>query len=434
VFQNRSAAGQIAPVQPKSSGDCVARANLILREDEMGGRIIHYGVDEHYRLRSLRNAGYTVDSCSSLSEFKWVLYSGSRADAVAFTEATGQAPRAAMSLARNKKSPLVLFQGWTPHYEESDFNLVVPMLTTPEEWLSDIASLIARTRRLVEDMTKLRVKSRTLCDEVAVLREQTTLEVRRAVGEKERNQGFKVDFLNLENDLPDLANASESSAFLRALGNDAMQEFRSLMTRTTYPPGSVLFGQGQLPSEILLILKGSIKLSVNSSGGKRFIVHIAAPGEMLGLASAFTSSAYEVTAETLYPCDVGSVNSSAFVSFLDKHPLAFRAAARELGYSYNRACTRLRTMGLSLTVMAKIAGLLLEWSKQEWSKPGEETKRDAQIHLALTHEEIGQCIGTTRESVTRVMQELQRRKIIDQRRSVLRILNRRALEACAGEL
>lgn len=99
----------------------------------MGGRIIHYGVDEHYRLRTLRNAGYTVDCCNSLNEFRWVLYSGGRADAVAFTEGAEASPRTAISLARSKRSPLVLFQGWTPHYEEADFNLVVPMLTAPDQ-------------------------------------------------------------------------------------------------------------------------------------------------------------------------------------------------------------------------------------------------------------------------------------------------------------
>lgn len=110
----------------------------------MGSRIIYYGADE-YRLRTLQSAGYTVQPCSSLTEFRWVLSSVGRPDAVAFAEANGRAPHTAMSLARRYRSPLVLFQCWTPHYNESEFNLIVPMLTLPEQWLGDIASLIGHT-------------------------------------------------------------------------------------------------------------------------------------------------------------------------------------------------------------------------------------------------------------------------------------------------
>ncbi len=394
----------------------------------MQGKIIHYGADEYYRLRTLREAGFTVESCRSLSQFRWVLSSAGRVDAVAFTEAIGRTPRTAMSLARGKRSPLVLFQGWIPHYEESEFNLVVPARTSADQWIDDIDGLIKRTRRLIQDSQEVQTISRILCEEIAAIKERTVLEFRRSKRERERNRGFKVDFLAHEGNSSGLGIVSGSNGFLGSLGAEALHEFRSLMSRSSYAAGAVLFTQGQWGGEIHVIFSGNVKLSVNSSDGKRFIVHIANPGEMLGLASAFTCLPQAATAEACYPCELGSVSSADFLHFLVKHPQTFRAAANELGRAYNQACARLQTLGTSTTVMAKMAGLLLEWSRN-----GNETERGTQIHIALTQEEMGQCIGIARESVTRILHHLEERQIIDCKGSMLTILDRAALEVCAGE-
>jgi CRP-like cAMP-binding protein len=53
-----------------------------------------------------------------------------------------------------------------------------------------------------------------------------------------------------------------------------------------------------------------------------------------------------------------------------------------------------------------------------------------QIHLALKHGEIAECIGTCRESVTRILRDLQRRNVIELRGSLLTITDQSALEQC----
>ncbi|KAA6462132.1 Crp/Fnr family transcriptional regulator [Acidobacteria bacterium AB60] len=396
-------------------------------EDFMGSRIVHYGLDEHYRLRTLRNAGYTVDNCNSLSEFKWVLYSGGRADAVAFTEADGAAPLTAMSLARHRRSPLVLFQGWMPHYQEKDFNLVVPMLTAPENWLGDIAGLIGKTRQLVRDSQEMRARSHLLREETSALLTRTFQEMERAHRERQINRDFKVDFLRPAKGAHSFGIVQETNGFLAALSPAALREFRSMMKRSAYPSGTALFSRGQLPHDVWFIFAGAVKLAVDAADGRRFILHIARAGEFLGLPSAFACSAHQMTAEAGLHCDVGCARTIEFLDFLERFPEAFRAAALELGRSYNQTCTRLRTVGVNLRVQARLAGLLLEWAER-----GIDSERGTEIHLGLTQEEIGQCIGTTRESVTRILHDLQQRHIVEVKGPTLTIFNRAALENCAG--
>ncbi len=83
-----------------------------------------------------------------------------------------------------------------------------------------------------------------------------------------------------------------------------MDDFESLASFDSYSAGSMLFAEEQASEEVFILLQGEVKLSVTSSDGKRFILRIAQPGEILGLASAFSGNASEMTAETLYPCDI----------------------------------------------------------------------------------------------------------------------------------
>jgi CRP-like cAMP-binding protein len=201
------------------------------------------------------------------------------------------------------------------------------------------------------------------------------------------------------------------------------------MRRASYPAGTVLFRQGELPHEIWFLFAGAVKLAVDSGDGRRFIVRIAREGELLGLAPAFASCAHQTTAEAGAVCDVGAARSVEFLEFLEKYPEAFRAAAQEMGRAYNQTCMRLRIMGVHFRVTARMAGLLLEWAEN-----GSDTERGVRIYVGLTHEEIGQCIGTTRETVSRILRELERRRIIETEGATLTILNRGALEECAGSV
>ena len=96
----------------------------------------------------------------------------------------------------------------------------------------------------------------------------------------------------------------------------------------------------------------------------------------------------------------------------------------------SRARERMRIMGLSSSATIKLAWLLLEWS----ADGGRTTGRGTSVSVPLTHEEMGECIGVTRETVSRAMAELRQRRLIDLHGSALIITNRFALESFAQGL
>ena len=72
--------------------------------------------------------------------------------------------------------------------------------------------------------------------------------------------------------------------------------------------------------------------------------------------------------------------------------------------------------------------MLLEWS----CKNDESAKAEPRLKLRLTHEEIAQMIGTSRETVTRLFAEMKRRQIVRSKGSTLLIRNTAALREIAN--
>jgi CRP/FNR family transcriptional regulator, cyclic AMP receptor protein len=205
------------------------------------------------------------------------------------------------------------------------------------------------------------------------------------------------------------------------------QAFEKIKFSAPYPQGAVLFVEGQLPRGIFVICKGSVKLSINSPNGRTIIVKLAEPGEVLGLSATISGKPYEVTAETIDPCQINFVKRDDFLRFLkDDVDICFKVA-EQLSEKYNNACKEVRSLGLSHSAAEKLAILLLEWSKTN----GECAKPEPRFRRRLTHEEIAQMIGTTRETVTRLFAELKKRQILRSKGSTLVILDPSALRDIA---
>jgi len=97
-----------------------------------------------------------------------------------------------------------------------------------------------------------------------------------------------------------------------------------------------------------------------------------------------------------------------------------------LSRQYAMACEQLRTVGLSTSAPEKLARLLLDWSET-----GQTTEAGTRFRFTLTHGEIGEFIGTSRETVTRTLSDFRSRKLVAFHGSSLTIPSRSALESFA---
>jgi CRP/FNR family transcriptional regulator, cyclic AMP receptor protein len=220
---------------------------------------------------------------------------------------------------------------------------------------------------------------------------------------------------------------SQTGGFFTGLSVNARSDFDLLSTYFRCPSSRVLISEQQKPVRILFLLEGQVDISMNSSDGRRFLLEGSCAGDILGLTSAISGDSSELRAEARYPCEIASMRRRDFLDFLLRYPIAFQNVVRELSRQHTRACVRLRMFGLTTTVQARLACLLLEWCTT-----GQQTESGTQIRVALTHGEIGECIATSRESVTRTLNELKNRYLVRQRGSTLIVPSRCALARYAG--
>lgn len=224
-----------------------------------------------------------------------------------------------------------------------------------------------------------------------------------------------------------LSGAARTDLFTDRLSPQERLRFESLRTSSDYLPNTTLFVEQQAPDHVLFLLAGQVKLSLNSSAGKRVILGVACPGETLGLASALSGSRYDMTAETVAPCTIASIARGEFLGFLKCHPSAYLNVARELSLECARACEQVRRLGLTVTASEKLVRFLLEQCSA-----AQQTRSGTRLFCSLTHGEIGECIGVARETVTRLFSDFRARELLESRGSTLIISDRKALQAYAG--
>ena len=217
-----------------------------------------------------------------------------------------------------------------------------------------------------------------------------------------------------------------SEGFFCHLPKSVMQAFQPLKFTLAYPAGATLFVEGQACRGIYILCKGRVKLSATSKGGQTLILKIAQPGEVLGLNAAVSGMAHETTAETGQPCQLNFVKRADFLKFLTEHGDACLHAAIHLSRECQQAYQHLRSF-VTTSAPERIARLMLDWSQDD-----SRTATAHGIKMALTHDEIGQIIGMSRETVTRTLADFRERRIATIHGCTLLIQNMSVIEKLAG--
>ncbi|MGB6524365.1 MAG: Crp/Fnr family transcriptional regulator [Candidatus Acidiferrales bacterium] len=207
----------------------------------------------------------------------------------------------------------------------------------------------------------------------------------------------------------------------------ALQRLSAITSASSYPKGAALFVEGQAARGVFILCNGRVKLSTSSADGKTLIVRIADPGEVLGLPATVTGKPYELTADVIEPTQANFISRADFLNFLREHGDAALRVAQQLGETYHSAVAEMRSIGLSHSAGEKLARFLLDWCASHGNGKGE-----IRAKLTLTHEEIAQTIGTSRETVTSLFTDFKKKQLLQIKGSTLIIPNKAGLQGLAG--
>jgi CRP/FNR family transcriptional regulator len=187
-----------------------------------------------------------------------------------------------------------------------------------------------------------------------------------------------------------------------------------------HPRGKVLFVEGESARGVFILRTGRATISISSSEGRVVILRIAQAGDVLGLNSVLRHASYNTTVKTVEPCRTEFIPRRELIDLMERSQPTAQAIAQLLGREVAELTDRARLLLLPQTANARLAQLLLEWSED-----------GPTITKSFTHEEIAHMISCSRETVTRLLAGLNRRRIIRVTSDSILISDRAALQKIA---
>jgi CRP/FNR family cyclic AMP-dependent transcriptional regulator len=199
----------------------------------------------------------------------------------------------------------------------------------------------------------------------------------------------------------------------------------AIIPPVSHRKGAVLFMEGQAACGIFALCSGRVKVSTSSVEGNAITLKVAEPGELLGLAAILSGKPYEVTAEALEQARATFVPRTIFLRFLRANPGAGAQVIRLLIEGHYHAHEVIQSLALSRTAPQKLARFFLGWSARH-------AQGHDRLQIVLTHQEIGEMIGTSRETVTRLVNSFKRQRLLRVKGPTVDICDRVALQVLAG--
>jgi len=208
----------------------------------------------------------------------------------------------------------------------------------------------------------------------------------------------------------------------------AVTRLQSIKTTSIFPKNTRLCLEGLPARGIFVLCTGRAKVSTTSTEGKSIILRIAEPGEVLGLTATVSNTPYEATVETLESSQANFISQADFKRFLQEFPDVGIKLTRPLTHNCQRAYDEIRSLCLSNSAPEKIAKLLLQWSGRPLLPSHAKKPQSTDIRVTLTHDEIAQLAGTSRETVSRALSSFKKKGWLRIKGATWSILNKGELE------
>jgi CRP/FNR family cyclic AMP-dependent transcriptional regulator len=210
--------------------------------------------------------------------------------------------------------------------------------------------------------------------------------------------------------------------FLDALTEEEAADLHAAGRRRAYEPGVTLFHEGDDSGPVVVILGGRVKVATVGGGGRQAIVAVRGPGDLIGELSAVDGGPRSATVTTLEPAEVLLVPGSAFAALLERHMrialVLLRMVAGRLRYADSQ-----QAQFATQDVVGRVATRLLELGERF----GVAEDDRIVIELPISQEELAAWTGSSREAVSKALQQLRSLHVLETGRKRITVLDPDAL-------
>lgn len=194
-----------------------------------------------------------------------------------------------------------------------------------------------------------------------------------------------------------------------------------------YPPGAVLFREGDTSRDVYAIVSGHVKVMLLTPSGRELLLGAKSRGELVGELAAIDGQPRSASAIGLDDVEALVLAPAAFEEVLDEHPRLARRLLRVLAANVRDADWRAadRESGDMTRRVARRLVLLAD-------RFGEHTGDGVRIALRLTQDDLAAWVGATREATSRALSVLRAEGVVETGRMRLRVVDLERLRRVAG--
>jgi CRP-like cAMP-binding protein len=205
-----------------------------------------------------------------------------------------------------------------------------------------------------------------------------------------------------------------------SLTEPQLQDVAALAQRRKLPPNTLVWSRGERTDALVVVLSGRIKAFLMNDEGREITLHVFGPSEYIGEMSIVDGSDHSASIVTLEAAEVLWLPGEAFRKLMQSEPALMRQLLLAQTARVRRLSDELASHAF-MTTCRRVARKLLQCA-------GEGASAD------VSHLELAGLIGSTRESVTRALADLEKRGLIKTGKQHIALLDRPGLSALLDEL
>jgi CRP/FNR family transcriptional regulator, cyclic AMP receptor protein len=209
----------------------------------------------------------------------------------------------------------------------------------------------------------------------------------------------------------------------RGLGPDERKLLLARVGVRSFSPGETIFTRGSPGGNMMAVLRGSVRIGVNSAEGRGIVLAILQPGEVFGEIALLDGKDRTADATAMTACSLAVLNRRDILGFLERYPAGWSYIVGVLCDRLRRTDEQLAEVAL-LQIPVRLAKVLLRMMEDD---PHAELESKV-YRMRLLQRELGELIGVTRESVNKCLHTWQRNGILVIEKGQITVTNRSALE------
>ncbi len=197
-------------------------------------------------------------------------------------------------------------------------------------------------------------------------------------------------------------------ALFERLSPENLESLTDVCIRKNLSKRDILFLEGQQGDSLFILLQGNVQLYKSDADGKEIVIKIVKPGEMFAEAILFEIDRYPVTAEALSKCDLLAIPRRQFLRLLEDHRFRDEFIGSLMG-KLRYLAEQIRYLSLHDVEERFLIFLREQFGERE------------EIRIGLTKKDVASAIGTTPETLSRILLRLKEAGRLTWRGSTLRV-------------